>query len=236
MRYSLDLNIVAQVVAFVFLQVFGAHKLGIAVIPLVPVTFAVKIISTRWFDALMGELDEFEAEAVCGSPPDPARGTMLPPPEAEVAHIKNAAHNIAAFTLVTLPALTLRPDERLPATRGASAIALCRRAFKGTPTDSPPQERAEVHTSLESGRPILAESVNGDATPPHSAATEKDPSRRASIADDAKRPSTPSRRPSIMLTSPDEKTRLHGEDQPLIMRHAAVIRDDRPRFDLRYDK
>lgn len=65
-RYSLDTFVLAQVVAVALLQVLKMRVLSGACIPLIPLTVFVKIIGTRWFDKLMDEIDEVEADLVCG--------------------------------------------------------------------------------------------------------------------------------------------------------------------------
>ena len=123
-RYSLDSFIFAQIVALAFLFVVRRPKLGASVIPLVPVTAFVKVrfrssvwseilrlgslqlIGTRWFDALMDQLDELEIDLVCNEEEYDVAATTNP--------TEKRFGSLSRFATVTLPALTLRPKSRLP--------------------------------------------------------------------------------------------------------------------------
>ncbi|KAM0746818.1 hypothetical protein T439DRAFT_329510 [Meredithblackwellia eburnea MCA 4105] len=218
-RYSLDSLLVAQSVVMAFFWVSKKFKLGGAIIPLLPVTVFIKIIGTRWFDLLMDELDEVEAELSCGHKDaiDPnSLGLSVPMahnPEFK-SHLtwKQRLSSVKSFATRTLPALTLRPQDALPQLE---------------PLSDPEEPRRAAFEPDRVGSPTSQDNM-----------LEKVRSRASTYAGQTSAgPSSPT---TAKFQLPESKEELPEkkptkDEPPLVTPHPPVVRDDRPRNSQHYD-
>ncbi|KAK4703506.1 calcium permeable stress-gated cation channel, partial [Phenoliferia sp. Uapishka_3] len=218
-RYSLDTFMVAQVVGLALFEVLKFFKLGGAIIPLIPITAFVKLIGTRWFDQMMDEIDEVEAELMCGHSEaiDPSALSLSVPLTQIDEDLSNLTWHqrfstIGSFATRTLPALTFRPKEGLP------SVPSTRDPDGGI--RSPNRPRALSHlshtraqTSLDDDQPMLGRhNASGDSG--SDTTREGDSNERQVLA--------------------SQTAAVDNPNHELIMTHPPIIRDDRPLSHIHY--
>ncbi|GAA5970112.1 hypothetical protein JCM11641_000274 [Rhodosporidiobolus odoratus] len=124
-RYSLDIAVLAELIYVSFFWVLKRFSLGGAVIPLIPLTVATKIIGSRWFDHLVDEIEEAQIDVICGEGDAAAELSVPLDDEDRDLHLtfSEAVSTIKTFATVTLPALALHPAARLPKVSSPSRLA-----------------------------------------------------------------------------------------------------------------
>ncbi|GAA5927178.1 hypothetical protein JCM10213_005601 [Rhodosporidiobolus nylandii] len=124
-RYSLDICILSEVVYVAFFFTLKRISLGAACIPLIPLTVAVKILGTRYFDHLMDEIEEAQIDIICGEGNAAADLSVPLDEEDRDLHLSlaEAYSTVKTFATVTLPALALRPASKLPRVASPSKLA-----------------------------------------------------------------------------------------------------------------
>ncbi|GAA5890334.1 hypothetical protein JCM6882_008798 [Rhodosporidiobolus microsporus] len=124
-RYSLDMCVLSEFVFVAFFAVVKRFSLMGAIIPLLPITVATKIIGTRWFDHLMDEVEEAQIDVICSE--GDAAAELSVPLTAEDRNLHHltfaeAVSTIKTFATVTLPSLALRPAAKLPRVANPSKL------------------------------------------------------------------------------------------------------------------
>ncbi|GAA5842731.1 hypothetical protein JCM11251_002335 [Rhodosporidiobolus azoricus] len=124
-RYSLDICVLMEFVFVAFFAVVKRFPLMGAIIPLLPITVAIKIIGTRWFDSLMDEIEEAQIDVICSEGDAAAELSVPLTDDDRDLHLtfSEAVSTIKTFATVTLPALALRPAARLPKVANPSKLA-----------------------------------------------------------------------------------------------------------------
>ncbi|SCZ98412.1 BZ3500_MvSof-1268-A1-R1_Chr7-1g09128 [Microbotryum saponariae] len=244
-RYSLDVFLVAQTIIMAFMFVTRKPKYGGAVIPLLPVTVIVKLIGTRWFDALLDEIDEAEIDIVCCDDAQIIEDLSVP-----LTDFDHNMHNLSlgeaygtikTFTTSTLPALALRPHEKLPIipSPAKSAEHLHSRAGSTSTAQSPTaghtsHRHHHLRHSLDDNVPLTQVETLRTPTPTTADLTVTDVFGPKS--------SPPSSRDTFDLKQFAQGD--HGSTAPkpafvdetkLIALHPPLTRDDRPVTNVRYD-
>jgi hypothetical protein len=82
--------------------------------PQIPITIAVKVIGTRWFDHLADEIEEAKVDIVCGEGNSDVELSVPLTLEDKNLSIREAFGTVRTFATVTLPSLALRPSAKLP--------------------------------------------------------------------------------------------------------------------------
>ncbi|KAM0792556.1 hypothetical protein ACM66B_005221 [Microbotryomycetes sp. NB124-2] len=245
-RYSLDMFTMAHVIIVAFLFVAKRFRLGGACIPLIPITVFIKVIGTRWFDKLMDELDEAEIDIVCGEDENMSKELSVPLTEMDEDMHRLAPREMAStvkdFTLTTLPALTLRPQSRLP------TVPSPRKAAKSIKFDGSGQlssvSRPQIRSRTNSGRPRALSAASQDDDKPMLQAAmsfgeRPDPVAKTNYDQSPIKRREPKRHKSGQLdlyqfSRGDVSDDSGGELDKVVTAHAPIIRDDRPVTNVRY--
>lgn len=89
----------------------------------IPITVAVKIIGQRWFDHLADELEEARIDIVCGEGDADVDLSVPLTTEDRNLSISEVFGTVRTFATQTLPALALRPSQKLPHIESPSTAA-----------------------------------------------------------------------------------------------------------------
>ncbi|KAI5481744.1 DUF221 domain contaning protein [Pseudohyphozyma bogoriensis] len=215
-RYSLDSLVLAQVVIVAFLWVLKYFRLGGACIPLIPITVFYKIIGTRYFRMLMAEIDEVEADLICGEVTHESMSRPLTETPSSIRNLtaKQSFDSVKSFMLNTLPAVTLRPKGKLPPTPSTRPIHPGLRSSRSN-LSRHGSLAPRSPTSLESTRPILHPEHGRDGSD-ESTQEEEPVSGTATL--------------NLPGESSEEKVK-----KGIVTPHPPLIWDDRPVNHLHYD-
>ncbi|SCV71005.1 BQ2448_3767 [Microbotryum intermedium] len=244
-RYSLDVFLVAQTIIMAFMFVTRKPRYGGAVIPLLPITVIVKLIGTRWFDALLDEIDEAEIDIVCCE--DTRIIEDLSVPLTDFDHnmhnlsLGEAFGTIKTFTTRTLPALALRPHEKLPIIPSPAKSAEHLRSRAGSASTVQSRTEASANCRHQHARPSLDDSV--PLTQVETLRTPTPTTADRTITDEfGTKSSPPSARDTFDLKRSSQGDHdaptlnpVFVDDTKLIAIHPPVTRDDRPVTNVRYD-
>ncbi|GAA5865963.1 hypothetical protein JCM8547_002898 [Rhodosporidiobolus lusitaniae] len=124
-KYSLDILILSEIISVAFFWVLKRFSLGGAVIPLIPLTVATKVIGARWFDHLAQEIEEAKIDIICNEGDADVDLSVPLTTEDRNLHltVAEAIDTVKTFATVTLPALALRPSSKLPHVASPSSAA-----------------------------------------------------------------------------------------------------------------